>query len=430
MFEGLIYFALLLGLMFSGIPVALSLILTAFIGISLTVGVDPAVRIIATVPYDFASSWTMSSIPMFLLMGYIAYYCRLTDGVFNVAKLFFARVPGGLAISGVFACTGFATVCGSSLATSAAMTKIAVPEMIKAGYKPSFSCGTIAASGTIGALIPPSIIMILFGVLSNVSVPQVFAGGLIAGLLTSFFYCLGIVILCTLRPNYGPRAVEVPKLTWDLVGDILPLVVLVAVIFGGIFSGLFTATETGAAGCLAAIVIAAFRRNLTFGAIKSALFDTLTTTGSIIIISVGASAFTKLIGLTGIASSISAFVADSEFTTLQLIAIISLIYIILGMFIEPFGTMLITLPIVIPILNLHEISLIWFGVFLTKLLEFGMLTPPFGLNVFVVADVGRQWVRLGDVYRGVAMFIALDLVILVTLYFALDYIVAFTRLVG
>lgn len=430
MFDGLIYIALLLGLMFSGVPVALALLLTSFIGITLTVGMEPAVRIIATVPYDFASSWTMSSIPMFLLMGYVAYYCRLTDGVFNVAKVFFARVPGGLAISGVFACTGFATVCGSSLATSAAMTKIAVPEMVKAGYKPSFACGTIAASGTIGALIPPSIIMILFGVLSSVSVPQVFAGGLIAGLLTSFMYCLSVIAVCTLRPDYGPRAVLKPKFTWDLFGDIVPLVVLVTIIFGGLFSGLFTATETGAAGCLAAIIIAFFRRSLTFGAMKSALFDTLTTTGSIIIISVGASAFTKLIGLTGIASSISEFVADSEFTTLQLIIIVAIIYIILGMFIEPFGTMLITLPIVIPILNLHEISLIWFGVFLTKLLELGMLTPPFGLNVFVVADVGREWVKLSDVYRGVAMFIVLDVLILIALYVSYEYIVSFTRLVG
>jgi tripartite ATP-independent transporter DctM subunit len=335
-------------------------------------------------------------------------------------------VPGGLGIAAIVACSGFATVCGSSLATAASMGRIAIPEMVKAGYKPSFATGALAAGGTIGALIPPSILMIIYGVFSETSVSQVFIGGISVGLLTAASYIVVILLVATFRKDIIPATpIGVELLDSRAVfSAVWPVIALILLIFGGLFSGYFTATEAGAIGAAGAIVLAAVTGKMNWDVFRKSLLDTLGTCASLFIVGVGAVMFTKFLGLSGVASMISSAVSGSDLSYTTLMIIIIVIYLILGMFMEPFGAMLVTLPVLMPVLQAEQINMVWFGVFLVKMLEIGMITPPLGMNVFVIRNVASQYATLGDIFRGVAIFFAADLVI-VALIVAFPAIVLF-----
>lgn len=395
------------------VPVALALIVVSIGGTSIMFGWDTALNLLAAKPYDFVSKWTLSAVPMFLLMGFVCYHSGLTSGLFNAAKVVFRWLPGGLAISSIFASSGFAAVCGSSVACAAAMGRIAIPEMVRSGYKPSFACGTVAAGGTIGALIPPSILMIVYGVFAQVSVTQVFLGGITIGLLTAISYSLVILVVSLIRPDIAPRqATDVSDYTVSqALFDIWPVMLLGILVFGGLFSGFFTATEAGAVGAMGAIAIATALRCLDRHKVKKAFLETLSTTASLMIIGVGASMFTVFLSLSGVAEYISTAVTGWDLTYLELMSIVVLIYLFLGLFMEPFGAMLITLPIFLPVFELHELSLVWFGVLLVKLLEIGMITPPVGMNIFVIRGVASEYASLMDIFRGVAVFLIADLVV-------------------
>lgn len=410
---GFLGIAILLILLVLQIPVAISLILVSFGGVYLMIGIEPAIGILTSTPYEFIASWTLSAIPMFLLMGYVAFHSGLTGSLFDAAKLVFKRIPGGLGISSIFACTGFASVSGSSLATAAAMGRIAIPEMIKAGYKPSFAAGTLAAGGTVGALIPPSILMIIFGVFTETSVLKVFMGGISIGILTAVAYSLLVLSVARFRPDIIPPTTQgIDDINGkDVLAQIWPLLVLIAVIFGGMFGGVFTATEAGAVGAMGAIVISALTGRLDWQKLKASVFETLSTSASLFIIGVGAVMFTKFIGLSGVGGAINSLMIGMDLGYYQLLIVIVILYLILGMFLEPFGAMLITLPILMPLLNAEGISMVWFGVFLVKLLEVGMITPPLGMNVFIIKNVASKYVSLAQVFKGVMPFIIVDMLL-------------------
>ena len=291
------------------------------------------------------------------------------------------------------------------------MGRIAIPEMIKAGYKPSFAAGTLAAGGTVGALIPPSILMIIFGVFTETSVLKVFMGGISVGILTAVAYSLLVLGVARFRPDIIPPTVQgVDDINGrDVLKQIWPLLVLIAVIFGGMFSGFFTATEAGAVGAMGAIVISTLTGRLGWQKLKDSVFETLSTSASLFIIGVGAVMFTKFIGLSGVGGAINNLMIGMELGYYQLLIVVVILYLILGMFLEPFGAMLITLPILTPLLNAEGISMVWFGVFLVKLLEVGMITPPLGMNVFIIKNVASKYVSLVDVFRGVLPFIIVDI---------------------
>lgn len=410
---GFLGIAILLVLLALQVPVAISLILVSFGGVYLMIGIEPAIGILTSTPYEFIASWTLSAVPMFLLMGYVAFHSGLTGSLFDAAKLVFRRIPGGLGISSIFACTGFASVSGSSLATAAAMGRIAIPEMIKAGYKPSFAAGTLAAGGTVGALIPPSILMIIFGVFTETSVLKVFMGGISIGILTAVAYSLLVLGVARFRPDIIPPTAQGID---DLDGrevfiKIWPLLALIAVIFGGMFGGLFTATEAGAVGAMGAIVISAVSGRLNWRQLHESVLETLSTTASLFIIGVGAVMFTKFVGLSGVGGAINSLMIGMDLSYYQLLFVIVILYLILGMFLEPFGAMLITLPILLPLLQAEGISIVWFGVFLVKLLEVGMITPPLGMNVFIIKNVASRYVSLGEVFKGVMPFIIVDMLL-------------------
>ena len=395
------------------VPVALALVAVSFGGVAFMPGLAPAVGILANTPFHFVSSWSLSAVPMFLLMGFVAYHAGLTAGLFDAAKALLRRIPGALAISSIFACSGFAAVCGSSLATAASMGRIAIPEMVKSGYAPSFATGAIAAGGTIGALIPPSILMIIYGVFAETSVLKVFMGGVTVGLLTALSYAAVVLITCWLRPDIAPpRPLDAGQIdTRRALINVWPVGLLMAIVFGGLFSGLFTATEAGAIGAAGAILIAVATRRLTFALFRQAMIETLQTSASLFIIGVGAAMFTRFLGLTGLSNWLTATVGGMQLGYLELMLVVIVVYLILGMFMEPFGAMLITLPVFLPILNAQGLDLVWFGVLLVKLLEVGMITPPIGMNVFVIRNVAGQYATLAQIFRGVIPFLAADAVV-------------------
>ncbi|MCR9273599.1 MULTISPECIES: TRAP transporter large permease [Mameliella] len=406
---------ILIVLLLLRVPVAMALIAVSFGGVVSLVGIKPAVGILYSTPYDFVASWTLSAVPMFLLMGFVAFHAGLTGGLFEAAKLVLRRMPGGLAISSVFACSGFAAVSGSSLACAAAMGRIAIPEMVKAGYRPSIAAGSIAAGGTIGALIPPSILMILYGVFAETSITQVFVGGIGIGLVTAVSYCAVILLISLFRPDVVPPRIDAPETgtTRSAVLNVLPILAMIVLVFGGLFAEFFSATEAGAVGALGTIVISAVTGRLTREVVSQSLLETVTTTGSLFIIAVGAAMFTRFLGLSGLSGFINSWVAGADLTYVQLMLIVVVIYLALGTFMEPVGAMLVTLPVFLPVLQSQGLSLVWFGVLVVKLLEIGMITPPVGLNVFVIKNVAYKYVTTAQIFAGVIPFLLADLVVVI-----------------
>jgi len=421
---GLIGLGILLALLVFRVPVAVALIGVSMGGVAAMMGSDVAISMLASKPYDFLSKWTLSAVPMFLLMGFVCYHAGLTAGLFNAAKVAFRWLPGGLAISSIFASSGFAAVSGSSVACAAAMGKIAIPEMVRSGYKPGFACGTIAAGGTIGALIPPSILMIIYGTFTQTSITDVFLGGVVIGLVTAFAYSLVVMLVSLFRPDIVPRHEEgaLDYTVGEAIREIWPVLVLGVLIFGGMFSGVFTATEAGATGAAGAIIISVALGRLDLATFKTALIETLSTTSSLLIIGVGASMFTVFLSLSGVAGAVSDLLGVGSLGYLEMMLIIIGVYLVLGLFMEPFGAMLITLPIFLPLLATLDVSLIWFGVLVVKLLEIGMITPPVGMNIFVIRGVAAKYASLVDIFKGVTMFLIADLLIVLLMVFAPEFV--------
>jgi len=401
------------------VPIGIALIGVSFVGIWLIMGWNIAWSTLSNIPYNFASSWTLSSIPMFLLLGFVCYHTQLTQGMFRAARMWLSSLPGGLAIASVFGSAGFAAVSGSSVACSAAMGRIAIPEMIKYKYNPELATGTVAVAGTIGALIPPSIIMILYGIIAQVPISNLFLGGITAGLLTMIGYIAVIVIRVKINPELAPDTNEKIPTSEKILAlkDTWPIFVIMLGIFGGLFSGVFTPTEAGAVGTFLACIVALIKKTMTWKNFQIAILETLVTTCALLIIAVGASLLTRFLALTGAGNYISDLVIGTDATPIIIILGIVLIYLLLGMFLEPIGAMLLTLPIVLPIIGATDYSLIWFGVLLTKLLEIGMITPPIGMNVFVIKGVVNNLATTTQIFKGIMWFLLMDLA-LVALFIA------------
>ncbi|PSJ65232.1 TRAP transporter large permease [Kumtagia ephedrae] len=407
-FAGLAILLVLLGIR---IPIGLALIGVSYCGIWALVGWNVAWGAIGIIPYQFSANWVLSSVPMFLLLGFVSYHAQLTKGLFDAAKVWLSGLPGGLAISAVLGSSAFAAVCGSSVACSAAMGRIAVPEMMRARYHPELATGTVAVAGTIGALIPPSILMILYGVIARQPVPQLFLGGLAVGILSAIGYITVIWIRVKLDSALAPRVVRHVPLSEKMtaLADTWPILLVMIGIFAGLFGGVFTATEAGAVGAFLACVVGLAKRTLTWRRFKAAAIECLLTTSALIIIGVGASLFTRFLAISGVGGVISDAVLGVSDNQMIIMLMIVAVYLVLGCFLEPIGAMLLTLPIVLPIVSEGGHSLIWFGVLLTKLLEIGMITPPIGMNVFVIKGVVGNLVSLTAIFRGVMWFLAMDL---------------------
>lgn len=412
-----IVLGLLIVLLLLRVPVAVALGGLSFCGIWMIVGPRSAWGILTTVPYDFISHWTLSSVPMFLLMGYVCFHSRLTDGLFRVTRSWLSWMPGGLAVASVGGAAGFSAVTGSSLACAAAMGRIAIPEMLKSNYDKGLAAGTVAVAGTIGSMIPPSILLLVFGIYAEVPISKLFIAGVVPGVLSAVLYSAMIILRVKLNPSLAPPAAE--KVTWaDRFGSFRgtwPVITLIIGVFGGLFGGIFTPTEAGGVGAFLAFVIGFAQRSLTLEKIKLALQETLVTTGAIFIIAIGAMLLTRFLALSGFTEFISEVVVEGQVSPLLLIVGTMAVLLFLGCFLDPIGIMLLTLPVFLPTVEHLHINLIWYGILMTKLLEIGLITPPVGLNVFVIKGIVGDTIPIEAIFKGVLWFLAVDLFCVVLL---------------
>lgn len=414
---GVLAIGVLMVLIAARVPIAVALTGVPFVGIWYLISFKAAVGSLKVIPYSFAASWELSSVPMFLMMGYLAYRTGITRGLFKAARIWMARLPGGLAIASILGASGFAAVTGSSVACAAAMGRIAVPEMLKNGYDKGLATGTVAAAGTIGALIPPSILFIIYGIIAVVPVGDLFIGGAVAGLMTAASYIAVILIRARLSPGLAPVVSESHPMSEKLavLREVFPVILLAALVFGGLFGGFFTPTEAGAVGAMLCAVIAAAQRSMTWAAFRTSLVETITTTGVIFVIAIGANLLSRFVAISQADIWISDLIAAAGSSYAMLMLGVVVLYLILGMFLDPLGAMLLTMPILLPVMRAQGLDLLWFGVLLAKLLEIGMITPPVGLNVFVLKSVVGDNVSIGTIFRGVGYFLVADLVIVLLL---------------
>jgi len=401
------------------VPIAVALGGVALAGLYYLLGFQPMVSAAGELTFDFIASWQLSAVPLFIFMGAISSRSGLVSGIYNAARLWLSGLPGGLAISTNFASAGFAASSGSSLATAAAMSKLAIPEMLRAGYQPALASATVAAAGTLGALIPPSILLIIYGLIAQQSVGDLLLAGALPGILTAVLYALLIVIRCSIDNKLAPSLDIKPTFQERLssLKGVWPLPVLIIAVMGAIYSGIATATEAAALGCLAALFIALIRGRLTVAVIYESVSETLATTGLIFFIVIGAVLFTKFLALSGLPDFVASLAAYGNDSAGLLILIIAVIYLFLGMFLDSLGLMLLTLPIFLPLVESAGFNMIWFGVMVVKFVEVGVITPPVGLNAFVVKGAVGDQIELGDIFRGLGWFIAVEFVIISILYF-------------
>ncbi|MET4805975.1 TRAP transporter large permease subunit [Limibacillus sp. MBR-115] len=396
------------------VPIGLTLGLVSIVGVAAMTSIRVSWGLISATPFDFVGQWELTAAPMFLLMGYICSTTDMTKGLFSAMRLMLARLPGGLAVSSVAACAFFAAASGSSVATAAAMSRIAVPEMLANRYDKGLATGTIAASGTLGSLIPPSVLLILYGVYAQVSVGQLFMAGFLPGIVSALLYMAMIVVRVRANPSLaGTVQIEVTRAEKIAAfKDIWPLPVLILSVLGGIFTGIFSPTEAGAIGAFVAAVIAYSRGALTREAIKSALINTANSTSSIFIILIGSVFFTRFLALSGVPVAFSELILGVSDQIWWILLAVTVIYVILGMFIDSIGLLLLTLPLILPLVDGAGFDLVWFGIIVIKLLEIGLVTPPIGLNVYVIKGALGNLVTLQEVFKGVTWFVVMDLVAL------------------
>ncbi len=400
-------------------PIGVVLGLISFAGITAITNVKAAMSITSVIPYNFITDWNLSAIPTFLFMGFIASQGGLTSGLFNAIRMFFGRVPGGMASATVLASAMFASASGSSIATAAAFSRIAVPEMLKANYNVGLATGSVAAAGTLGSLIPPSILMILYGIFTSTSIASLFLAGVLPGLLSAVMFIGMITVRCWLKPSLAPRSEQ--RFSWiekrAALKDVWSLPVLVGLVLGGIFMGVFSPTEAGAIGAFLAALIGFLKGQLTLKGVRTSLVQAVYGTSGIFIIGLGAAMYVRFLGLSGLPVYLADLLLPVTTNQYILLAMISVFFVILGMFVDSLAILLLTLPIVMPLVAKLEIDTVWFGVIVIKLLEIGLITPPVGLNAFVIKSSLGNLVSLNQIFSGIFWFFIMEVMTLIMLIY-------------
>nr|BAH89440.1 TRAP-T family transporter, DctM (12 TMs) subunit [uncultured bacterium] len=399
------------------VPIALSLMIVSVVGVGCLNGPSVAISVIKSVPFEFSAHWSLSAIPMFTLMGALAYHTGISSIVFRAARVWLAGLPGGLAVATNFGCAGFAAASGSSPATAATMARVAIPEMLAARYDKGLATGVVASGGTLGALIPPSILFVLFGVFAEVSISKLFIAGILPGLLTALAYAVMIIVRCAINPDLAPRVEpQAGEDRWRVLLETWPIFLLVFGIVFGLYGGLVTPTEAGAYGSFVTIAVGLLQRRLDWKSFVVSLHDAAATTAKIFIIAIGASFFTKFLAISGAVYALGEVAHGFVAGPIELFVVTIVIFIFLGMFLDPIGLMLIVIPVLLPFYDAAGLNLIWFGVIVVKLVEIGLLTPPVGFNVYVVHSVVGGEISLGTVFKGVAWFLVCEAILLLALF--------------
>jgi C4-dicarboxylate transporter DctM subunit len=425
---GLIGLVIIFLLIAVRMPVGFVMGLVAFVGIWYLVSNSAAMTKLETTPFSVASSYDLSTLPLFLLMANVMFTAGLGTDLYNLALKWLGRLPGGLAIATIAGCALFSGISSSSLATALCIGLVSLPEMKRTGYSDALATGSICAGGTLGILIPPSSVLIVYGILTQTSIGKLFMAGVVPGILAAVFYTITIVILCLRNPNLGPRG---PKfsfkekiLAFGSCGEVIALIILV---LGGLMIGWFTPTEAGAIGAFCAIVLSLIRRRIDWPKFKAALVATIKVTGMLYAVLIGAMIFQYFMALSNAPTMLGDWIGSLTFSPLFVMGIIIIIYLILGCFLDSMAMVLLTIPIFTPLVHTLGFDLIWFGIIIVRVVEVGLLTPPLGMIVFNISQITK--VPLTTVYRGVTPFVLSDIVHIILLLFVPLVVLWFPNLV-
>ena len=407
-------FAVMLALMALRLPIGLAMLVVGSAGYIQLNGLEPFLNYIRTTPYQIFANYTLSVIPLFVLMGAFAERSGLAGDLFKAASAFVGHRRGGLGMAMIGACTGFGAICGSSVATTATFARAALPHLRSYRYDPGFACGVTAVGGTLGILIPPSVILVVYAISTEQNIAKLFQAALIPGMMAAAFYCLAIWLMTRLDGSLGPAHERLAwRERWPLLIGVIPALTVAVIVVGGIYGGVFTPTEGASVGAFIMLLIGLFRRTLGLAEIKQAILQTAETSAMIFAILLGAEVFNAFLALTQVPTAAAEMIAASGWAPYTVLIGLLLFYIVLGGVMDELAMILLTLPVFFPIVTALDFGMptddiaIWFGILVLIVVGIGMTCPPIGLNVFVVASLARD-VPVTRIYRGVLPFVAAD----------------------
>ena len=394
---------ILLGL---SMPVGFALAVVGCGGYALVIGdLAGAGHLLLSSCYETFSKYDLSVIPLFIFMGQITFHAGISRRLYDAAYHWLSWLPGGLAMATVGACTAFGAICGSGPATAATMSAVALPEMRRRGYDLSLGSGTVAAGGSLGMLIPPSVVFIVYGILTEQSIGKLFIAGIVPGLLIAALFCAVVAIQCALDPAAGPASARQPlRARLAALGDVTETLLLFALVIGGMFAGWFTPTEGAAVGAAGSLLVAAFSRKLTWRLVARALEETIRTSCMVLIIVAGASVFGHFLAVTEIPSLLAKWLAGLPLPSWVVILIVGLFYLVAGCFVDSLALVMLTVPIFYPVILRLGYSPVWFGVLVVVITQMGVITPPVGVNVYVVSGIDRS-IPIQTIFRGALPFL-------------------------
>jgi C4-dicarboxylate transporter DctM subunit len=413
---GFIGVILLFVLIFAGMPLGLAFVLIGTIGYGLAFSWAGALSMVRTVAYSTFSDYGFIVIPLFILMGTLAYATGMSEDLYDSAHSVFGRLRGGLAMATVVASAGFAAICGASVASAATMGKVAYPEMRRYKYDPKLSTASIAVGGTIGILIPPSMIFIIYGIISEQSIGQLYMAGFIPGIFQTLVFIATIYIICRINPKMGPQGPSTTlKEKVTALSRSWPVLILFLLVLGGIYLGWFSANEAAGAGAFLVFFLGLIMRRLSWKGFKHALIDASKTTAMIFIILTGALIFGYFLTITGVSTTIADFMGSLPVSKWVIFAFIMLFYLILGCAMDSMSMILITVPIFYPLTQKLGFDPIWFGVIIVMVVEMGLITPPVGMVVFVIKGIVSEDVPMFTIFKGLVPFLIANIIIVIVL---------------
>ena len=415
MTETIVALGIMMALCFLRIPIAVAMGLIGFLGVAYMRdwNFPVALAMVQTKVYETGRSYHFSVVPLFILMGSFVTRAGMSQELFKAANAFVGHLRGGLAMAAIVACAGFGAICGSSIATAATMAKVAYPAMRRIGYSEGLAASSVCAGGTLGILIPPSTVMVLYGIMTETNIGKLFAAGIVPGILATFLLCLAVQWVVWRDPEAGPRGV---RATWPerllALKEVWGVGLLFLIVMGGIYGGFFTATEGAGVGAFGAMLFALGRRALSWPSFLDCLIESARTTAMLFAILTGAFMFTEFINYTTMPDDLKRMV--SGMSPYMVIAVISVIYLILGMVMEELAMVLLTVPVLFPLIVHLGFDPIWFGIYVVVIVEIGMISPPVGMNLFVILAMLKT-VTTGTLYRGIIPFCIADVIRLIIL---------------
>ena len=402
-------FGVLLVLMFVGVPIAWALTVIGFTGVAILRGLDPALSMVGQIAFETPMSYDLSVVPLFILMGNLVNQAGLAQQLYQAAYSFVGHRKGGLAMATILSSGGFSAISGSSVATAATMAKVAIPSMRRYGYADGFAAATVASGGTLGILIPPSVVMVVYGILTRTDIGELFVAGILPGLLAIVLYIVAIRYIVWRKPAVGPVG---PRSSWSerwvAIRPVWPVLVLFLLIIGGLYLKVFTATEGAGIGAFGALLLVLMKRALSLKQFLLILYETVRLTAVIFAIYIGGMLFANFVNLAGLTSEFQSWVGYETHSPLVVIFMMVAIYFVLGCFLDSMSMIILTIPIFFPTVVLLGFDPVWFGIIVVVAAELALITPPVGMNIFVISGVFKD-ISSGSVFRAITPFVVVDL---------------------